>query len=37
MESSLFSTSPDLELLEITDTNARQIASNFINKLHKKR
>jgi len=37
MESSLYSPSPDLEFLEVTDSNAREIAINFINKLHKKR
>ncbi len=34
---SLFSPSPDLDFLELTDLNARGIATNYINKLHKKR
>lgn len=37
MENSLYSPSPDLDLLEVTDCNAREIAINYINKLHKKR
>ena len=37
MESSLYSPSPDLDFLEVTDCNARETAINFINKLHKKR
>jgi 1-deoxy-D-xylulose-5-phosphate reductoisomerase len=32
-----YSQSPDLEFLETTDSNSREYASNFINKLHKKR
>ena len=35
MENSLFSPSPDLDFLEVTDYNAREIAINYINKLHK--
>jgi 1-deoxy-D-xylulose-5-phosphate reductoisomerase len=37
MENSLYSLSPDLDSLEVTDANARGTAINFINKLHKKR
>jgi 1-deoxy-D-xylulose-5-phosphate reductoisomerase len=37
MENSAFFTSPDLDLLEITDTNARETALRFINKLQKAR
>ena len=37
MENSLYSPSPDLDLLEVTDCNARETANNFINKLYKKR
>jgi 1-deoxy-D-xylulose-5-phosphate reductoisomerase len=35
MENSLYAPSPDLDFLEITDYNAREIAINYINKLHK--
>ena len=37
MESNLFYTDPDLDLLELTDTRAREIAANYINKQHNKR
>jgi 1-deoxy-D-xylulose-5-phosphate reductoisomerase len=37
MENSLFSPSPDLDYLEVTDCNARQTAINFLKKIHKKR
>ena len=37
MENSLFSNSPDLEFLELTDLSARETALNFINKLQKER
>jgi 1-deoxy-D-xylulose-5-phosphate reductoisomerase len=37
MENSLHSPTPDLDLLEVTDYKAREIATNYINKLHKKR
>ena len=37
MENSLYSPTLDLYLLEITDYKARGIATNYINKLHKKR
>jgi 1-deoxy-D-xylulose-5-phosphate reductoisomerase len=37
MESSQYSPSPDLNLLEVSDCNARETAINFINKFHKKR
>ena len=37
MENTEFKSSPDLDLLEITDTLARETALSFINKLHKKR
>ena len=37
MENSSHSTSPDLDLLEFTDTSARETAQNFINKLQKER
>ena len=36
MENSLYSPSPDLDSLESTDANAREIALSFINKLHKR-
>jgi len=35
MENSFFSPNPDLDYLESTDANAREIAFSFINKLHK--
>ena len=35
MENSLFTRSPDLEFLEVTDSKARETAINYINKLHK--
>ena len=35
MENSLYAPSPDLDFLEITDYKAREIAINYINKLHK--
>src|SRR5664279_2587527 len=35
MENSLYSSSPDLDLLELTDTDARNTALSFINKLQK--
>jgi 1-deoxy-D-xylulose-5-phosphate reductoisomerase len=35
MENGLFSPSPDLDFLEVTDKNAREIAKIYINKLHK--
>ena len=35
MENSDFSPSPDLDFLEISDRNARVVAANYINKLHK--
>ena len=35
MENCQYSSSPDLDLLEITDRNARETALNYINKLHK--
>jgi 1-deoxy-D-xylulose-5-phosphate reductoisomerase len=35
MENSLYSPSPDLDFLEVTDNSARGIAVNYINKLHK--
>ena len=35
MENSDFTPSPDLDSLEISDCNAREIASNYINKNHK--
>jgi 1-deoxy-D-xylulose-5-phosphate reductoisomerase len=35
MEHTSFSLSPDLDLLEVTDLRAREIAENYINKLHK--
>jgi 1-deoxy-D-xylulose-5-phosphate reductoisomerase len=35
MDSSLYSPAPDLDFLEITDSEARVIALNYINKLHK--
>jgi 1-deoxy-D-xylulose-5-phosphate reductoisomerase len=37
MESNLFSSHPDLELLEETDKQARSVASNYINKLYNKK
>jgi 1-deoxy-D-xylulose-5-phosphate reductoisomerase len=37
MESNIFSPGPDLDNLEITDTQARDIASKYINKLYSKR
>jgi 1-deoxy-D-xylulose-5-phosphate reductoisomerase len=37
MENCLYYPSPDLDQLEITDCNSRDLAINFINKLHKKR
>jgi 1-deoxy-D-xylulose-5-phosphate reductoisomerase len=37
MEHSLYSPSPDLDFLEITDAGARETAINFINKLQKER
>ena len=37
MESRLFSPDPDLELLELTDKRAREVAGNYINKLINKR
>ena len=35
MEKCLFSSSPDLDFLDITDASAREIATNYINKHHK--
>ena len=37
MENSLYSPSPDLDFLEVTDTSAREIALSYINKLQKER
>jgi 1-deoxy-D-xylulose-5-phosphate reductoisomerase len=37
MENSLYSPSPDLDLLDVTDTRARESALNFINKLQKEK
>jgi len=37
MDSNLFSPHPDLDLLEFTDKKAREIASDYINKLYNKR
>jgi 1-deoxy-D-xylulose-5-phosphate reductoisomerase len=37
MENSFFSESPDLDLLEVTDSNARNMALSFINKLQKEK
>ena len=37
MGSNLFSTDPDLDLLELTDSRAREIATKYINKQHNKR
>ena len=37
MENSLFSPAPDLDFLDATDYRAREIAINYINKLHKLR
>jgi len=34
MESNLYSSNPDLDLLELTDKQAREAASNYINKLY---
>jgi 1-deoxy-D-xylulose-5-phosphate reductoisomerase len=34
MEKGLFAASPDLDLLEVTDSNAREIATKYINKLY---
>jgi 1-deoxy-D-xylulose-5-phosphate reductoisomerase len=34
MENGLFSPAPDLDFLEVTDKNAREIAKKYINKLH---
>ena len=34
MDSNLYSPNPDLDQLELTDKQAREIASNYINKLH---
>lgn len=36
MENCLYSLSPDLDFLELTDSSAREIALNYINKLYKK-
>jgi 1-deoxy-D-xylulose-5-phosphate reductoisomerase len=33
MDETEFSSSPDLEFLEVTDNNAREIALDYINKL----
>lgn len=35
MENSLYSPSPDLDFLEVTDLSAREVAKIYINKLHK--
>ena len=35
MEHCTYSLSPDLDFLKITDLRAREIAINYINKLHK--
>ena len=35
MENGLYSQAPDLDFLEATDIKAREIANNYINKLHK--
>jgi 1-deoxy-D-xylulose-5-phosphate reductoisomerase len=35
MENSVFSPAPDLDSLEISDCNARETATNYINKIHK--
>jgi 1-deoxy-D-xylulose-5-phosphate reductoisomerase len=37
MEKSLFSSSPDLDSLEVTDNDSRAIAVSYINKLHNQR
>jgi hypothetical protein len=37
MENCQFSPSPDMDFLELTNTNARETALRFINKLHKER
>jgi 1-deoxy-D-xylulose-5-phosphate reductoisomerase len=37
MENSLYSKSPDLDFLEVTDNNARETAITYINKLQNKR
>lgn len=37
MENSLYSASPDLDLLEVSDSSARDTALSFINKLQKER
>jgi hypothetical protein len=37
MENSLFSLSPDLDFLDVTDKNARETALRFINKLQNER
>jgi 1-deoxy-D-xylulose-5-phosphate reductoisomerase len=37
MENSLYSKSPDLDFLEVTDTDARETALSYINKLQNKR
>jgi 1-deoxy-D-xylulose-5-phosphate reductoisomerase len=37
MESNLYSPDPDLDLLELTDKQAREIAAKYINKLYNKR
>jgi 1-deoxy-D-xylulose-5-phosphate reductoisomerase len=37
MENSLYSPTPDLDFLEVTDANARETAFSFINKLQKER
>ena len=37
MESKLFFKNPDLDLLELTDKKAREVASGYINKLYNKR
>lgn len=35
MENSIYSNSPDLDFLEVTDSNARECAQSYINKLQK--
>jgi hypothetical protein len=37
METSLFSPTPDLDFLDVTDKNARETALRFINKLQNKK
>ncbi len=37
MNNTSFSTSPDLELLDVTDNDAREIASGYINKLNNRK